>query len=321
MSNEELVQLIQSGDDQDGSYMMQLWQQNTGLIGMVAKRYAAYEDIEDLKQQGFLGLYDAVHNFNPDAGASFAHYALFRIRQSVQRYIEDCSGSVRIPVHRWSDISKYMRLCADFQKSVGRKPTQSEICSHLGVNRKALHGIEEAVRMGRISSIDMLVCEEGDVTVGDLLPGNDNVEDTVMEEVQQEQLAKELWQQVDSLPEQQAATLRMRYKQGLTLKQTAERLERTPERIRQLQEKALLELRKPSRSVHLRPFLDEYIYNRAVQGNGTGRFNRTWTSSTEREAIILVESKSSKCDVLEQLQMEIDAELEKQRKWTGCLDK
>lgn len=285
MTNEELVALIQSGEDRDGSYMLHLWQQNTGLIGMVAKKYAAYEDIEDLKQQGFLGLCDAVRCYDPEAGASFSSYSVFWIRQSIQRYIDDCTGSVRIPVHRREDVTKYKRLCADFQKSIGRKPTEWEICRFMGVDRETLHRIEEAARMGRISSIDTPVGEDGEDTIGDLLPGADNVESSVLDKVQQEQLESTLWPIVDALPGKQGEVIRMRYQEGLTLKEAAGQLGKTPEYIRQLQINALRELRKPSRSRHLKTFLDEYIYSAAIHGNGIGTFNRTWTSSTERIAL------------------------------------
>lgn len=285
MTNDELVALIRSGEDRDGSYMLQLWQQNIGLIGMVAKKYAAYEDIEDLKQQGFLGLCDAVRCYDPEAGASLSSYSVFWIRQSIQRYIDDCTRSVRIPVHCRADISKYKRLCADFQKSIGRKPTEWEICRFMGVGRETLHRIEEAARMGRISSIDTPVGEDGEDTIGDLLPGADNVESSVLDEVQQAQLASTLWPIVDALPGKQGEVIRMRYQEGLTLQACGDKLGFTRQGARTQEANALRELRKPSRSRHLKPFLDEYIYSKAVQGNGSGAFNRTWTSSTERIAL------------------------------------
>lgn len=287
MTNEELVDLIQIGDDRDGSYMLQLWRQNTGLIEMVAKKYTAYEDIEDLRQQGYLGLCDAVRCYDSKIGTSFSSYLVFWIRSSIQRYIENCSGSVRISVQCRGDVMKYKRFCADFQKIIGRKPTEWEICCFMGVKCEALHRIEKAARMGNISSIDKEISEGGEDTIADLLHGTDDVEGSVLEKIQLEQLKAVIWPIVDTLPEKQKIVIQMRYQGGLTLKECGERLGLSFQGIRTYEKNALLELRKPSRSRNLKPFLDWYIYSSAVRGNGVGRFNRTWTSSTERIALKL----------------------------------
>lgn len=288
MSNEKLVQLIQSGADQDGTCMLQLWEQNRGLIAKIAMKYQAFDNLDDLKQEGYFGLCDAVRCYDPEAGASFAHYAVFWIRQSLQRYIDDCTGSVRIPVHRREDVMRYKRLCADFRKSTGMKPTESEICRFMGVSREVLQRIEESVRMCEIGSIDKSLSEDGEDTIGVLLQGADDVEGSVLDEVQQEQLASTLWPIVDALPGQQGEVIRLRYQHDMTLRQAAERLEKTPERVRQIQAKALRELRKPSRAKHLKPFLDD-VYSDGLRGNGIGSFSRSWTSSTERAALKLAD--------------------------------
>lgn len=96
MTNEQLVANVQAGVDV-AENMLQLWQQNQGIIGKIACRYSSYEDIEDLKQQGYIGLCDAVRGYRPEEGVKFITYATFWIRQSIQRYVEECSVVVRIP--------------------------------------------------------------------------------------------------------------------------------------------------------------------------------------------------------------------------------
>ena len=288
MTNEQLVARIQSGID-EAENMLQLWQQNKGLIHSIARKYAAYEDIEDLEQQGYLGLCDAVQGYRPEEGAAFSTYALIWIRQSIQRYIDDCSTSVRIPVHRRQEIVKYRRVCSSFEKSYGRKPTDWEVGRLLGVSRETVDRIKEAAEMGSTASLDTPIGEDGEDTISDLQPGAADVEGSVLDAVQKEQLKAVIWPLVDTLPGNQPAVIRMRYQEGLTLRECGERLGLALQGIRTHENNALRSMRHGSRAKQLRPFLDDYIYSRSVQGNGTGTFNRTWTSSTERVALKLVE--------------------------------
>lgn len=288
MTNEELAARIQSGID-EAENMLQLWQQNKGLIHSIARKYAAYEDIEDLEQQGYLGLCDAVQGYRPEEGAAFSTYALIWIRQSIQRYIDDCSTAVRIPVHRRQEIVKYWRVCSSFEKSYGRKPTDWEISRLLGVSRETVDRIKEAAEMGSTASLDTPIGEDGEDTISDLQPGAADVEGSVLDAVQKEQLKAVIWPLVDTLPGNQPAIIRMRYQEGLTLRECGERLGLALQGIRTHENNALRSMRHGSRAKQLRPFLDDYIYSRATQSNGAGTFNRTWTSSTERVALKLVE--------------------------------
>lgn len=288
MTNEELVARIQAGID-EADNMLQCWQQNKGLIWTVARKYAAYESMEDLEQQGYLGLCDAVQGYKPEEGAPFSSYALFWIKQSIQRYIDDCSGVIRVPVHRRQEITKYRRLCAAFERSFGRKPTDGEISRFLEVSLEVVERIKEAAQLGSMASLDTPIGEDGEDSIGDLQPGPADVESSVLDEVQQDQLATTLWPLVDSLPGRQPEIIRMRYQEGLTMKECGERLGIAAQGVRVHEVNGLRELRKPSRARQLKPFLDGYIYDRALQGNGPGTFSRTWTSSTERVALKLAE--------------------------------
>ncbi|MFR6581366.1 MAG: sigma factor [Ruminococcus sp.] len=98
MSNKQLVLRIKAGENVADN-MLQLWQQNQGFIRSIAKKYAAYEEIEDLIQQGYFGMCNAVNGYDPENGVSFLHYASFWIRQSIHGYIEDCGKIVRLPRH------------------------------------------------------------------------------------------------------------------------------------------------------------------------------------------------------------------------------
>ena len=285
MTNEQLVIQLKAGIH-TAEYMRQLWEQNRGMIGKIACKYKGYEDLEDLKQQGFLGLYDAVEGYNPDQGTSFITYATFWIQQSIQRYIDDCCGVVRIPVHAKEKISQYKKVANQFQKWYGREATDKEMSLLLQISLKQLEQLKKDIQMGQIQSLDSFVLQEDDgITIADLVSAADDVEETVLDRIQKEELKEVLWEIVDDLGEDQASVIRARYQEKRTLKGIAEKNKCAIEWVRQQEKKALNRLRIPSRANKLKPFYDGVIFDQALKGNGVARFNATWTSSTERVAL------------------------------------
>ena len=286
MTNEQLVIQLKAGIH-TAEYMKQLWEQNRGMIGKIACKYKGYEDLEDLKQQGFLGLYDAVEEgYNPDQGTSFITYATFWIQQSIQRYIDDCCGVVRIPVHAKEKISQYKKVANQFQKWYGREATDKEMSLLLQISLKQLEQLKKDIQMGQIQSLDSFVLQEDDgITIADLVSAADDVEETVLDRIQKEELKEVLWEIVDDLGEDQASVIRARYQEKRTLKGIAEKNKCAIEWVRQIEKKAMKRLRIPSRANKLKPFYDGVIFDQALKGNGVARFNTTWTSSTERVAL------------------------------------
>lgn len=288
MTNEQLVSKIQAGDDVT-SNMLQLWQQNRGFIHMIASKFRAYEDIEDLEQEGYFGLCSAVDGYDQDKGV-FISYAGFWIKQRIQRYVENCGSMVRIPSAMRNNIGKYKRLCMNYEKHYGKKPTDGQICYCLGIGEETLDRIQKAAEMAQIASLDSPVkgAEDGELTVGDTVAGTDNIEDTVLDEVHAEELKTVIWPLVETLPGKCPSVIRERFQKGRTLKEIGDHIGTTPERARQYHAQALRELR---RSRVLRPFRDEYISTHAFRGCGAGAYDRTWTSATERTALELMEIK------------------------------
>lgn len=285
MTNEQLTIRIKAGIDVANN-MLQLWQQNRGFIHKIVNQYKAYVEEEDLEQEGYLGLSDAVSHYNPDEGVSFLHYASFWIKQYMSRYIKS-NGTIRLPEFMQGRIREYNKMVQKWQQNYHRKPTDGEICHFLGLNWEMLENLRKAAQMAQIGSLDVPVGEEGDCSMYDLLPSAMDEEEQTIEKIQHEQLCAVLWPLVDALPGQQLQVIRARYQEKRTLADIAREKGVTLDAIRQQEAKGLRELRKPSKSKLLRPFLpdDDRIYSRALQGNGVGRFNLTWTSSTERVAL------------------------------------
>ena len=148
--------------------------------------------------------------------------------------------------------------------------------------------------MARLGSLDSPVkgLDGGeDTTIGDMVASVEDMEGDTVERMQQEQLKAELWDYVDSLPGQQPAVIRMRFQDGMAMEAIGREYGTSGEAVRHIQAKALRELRKPRYSKRLRPFLPDAdrIYSMAITGNGVGKFNRTWTSSTERAALNVID--------------------------------
>ena len=290
MSNEELVERIQSGEDVQNN-MLKLWQQNRGMIERLANDYSKVEEREDLKQEAYFGLCRAVESYEPDKGSSFLTWAVYWIRQSMHRYCQN-NGTIRIPVHSQEDIQQYKKLQNLFCLHLGRLPNTREYCYYLGCSEKTLESLQRNNRLSRIASIDAPIAgfEDDSITIGDTVADPGDPYSEILNSVTERQLKEVLWDIVEDLPGKEPAVLKMRYQENLTYKETAARNGITTEAARQWELKALRELRRPSRARQLRPFYDsEYIYDRALHGNGAAGFNRTWTSSTERVAMDLIE--------------------------------
>lgn len=287
ISNEQLVARIKAGEDA-AENMAQLYEQVKGFIHSIAWKYHGYAELEDLEQEGYLALYPAIDGYDPAAGCLFLTYAGNWIRQAITRYIQN-NGSIRIPVHEQERIFQYRKFEREFSRAIGREPSEKEAAYYLRLTRQQVRELRKAMEIGRLQSLDACYTEDGDTTLGDIIPGAEDVEGIVLDEVELCQLKAALWAEVDSLPGTQPQVLRSLFQEGHTLRQAGEEIGVTLERARVIEQNALKELRKPSHSRRLRAFLPETVESEAYRHIGAREFDRTWMSSTERAAIDLFE--------------------------------
>ena len=288
MINEEIVVRIRNREN-TAANMLQLYEQNRGIIAVLAKKYQNNAEFDDLMQEGYIGLSNAVDAWEPERG-TFITCAVFWIRQSMLRYIENCGSSIRIPVHARARIRKYLQIKQQYLQNFGRDPEEWEMCRLLGISRKVLEQIKADFNCVDLKSLDKRIGEDEDTTLQDLVSDQKDHYEKILENVQQEQLKAVIWPMVDNLEEQQSEVIRMRFQDNLTLKETGEVLGVSLERVRVVQAKGLRKLSHPKYTDILRTFLeDEEIRSRGMQGTGANNFRRTWTSATERAAIDLME--------------------------------
>ena len=312
MTNEQLVIRIKAGEDVAGN-MEQLYSQVRRFIHAVAWKYRDSGELEDLEQEGYLALYPAIDGYDPAQGVRFLTYAEYHIRQRMRRYLQMNGSCLRLPVHCLDKVQKYKRFCSSFQQEYGREPSGREAAAFMGLTREQVEDIRENACMARLGSLDSPVkgIDGGeDTTIGDMVASAEDMEGDVVERMQQEQLKAELWDCVDSLPGQQPAVIRMRFQENMTMEAIGQEYGTSGEAARQIQAKALRELRKPRYAKRLRPFVPEYdrIYSMALVGNGAGKFNLTWTSSTERVALDVMdweERRRMHLELLEWVRQEV----------------
>ena len=291
MTNEQLAARIRSGENV-GNNMAALYDQVKDFIHAMAYKYHGQGELEDLEQEGFLALYDAIDHYEADQGVKFLTYASHWIRQRMQKYIQNTGSPLRLSAGRQEAIRKYRKFCTEFQAEQGCKPTEAELCRSLWLTLEQLREIQYDACMTAVKSLDAPIKGaegEEDTTLGELAASATDPCEELLDRLEQEELCSVLWQCVDGLPGKQPDVIRSRYKDNMTMKQCGEVCGISIEATRQQHMKALRSLRSGENAKKLRPFLpeDAWIYSGALIGNGVERFNHTWTSSTERIAMEL----------------------------------
>lgn len=306
MTNEQLVIRIKAGENVADN-MERLYTQVRRFIHALAWRYRDSGEMEDLEQEGYLALYPAIDGYDPDQGVKFLTYAECYIRQRMTRYLQQAGRALRIPVGQDERLKKYKRLCNAFQLEHGRKPSDRETAALMGLALEQVRDIQQTACMAVLASLDSPVTgvDGGEAaTLGDLVPSGEDMEGGALDRLDHDRLCSVLWECVDSLEGRQPDILRQRYQGGLSLTEIGRKHGTTPEAARQIHDKALRELRKPRYCERLRPFLPDAdrIYSMALHGNGVGQFNRTWTSSTERAALKVMDWEEQRRERMELLE-------------------
>ena len=286
MSNEELVKQIQQGINQTDN-MEKLYHQNRGYIFKIANRYAHVCDIEDLMQEAYFGLYEAVQRYEDTAGVLFMSYASYWIRQSITRYLEDNGLTVRIASGTYNKIIRYKKLISAYEMQLRRKPTDKELRGHLRVSQEALERIKKAYyEFYSMGSLDELISgTDGDMQLSEVVADpNIDVENSVIDEMMEKSIKTVLWQIVkENVTPEQNTVIEARYRKDMTLEATGQLIGKSRDMARQLEAKALKKLRL---SRITRQIEEEFEINYArVYSGGLTSFRNRWSSIVEDIAI------------------------------------
>jgi RNA polymerase primary sigma factor len=236
----DLAKLIGEGDVRARDRMVRA---NLRLVVNIARGYVGKGlGLQDLIEEGNLGLLRAVEGFDPSMGTRFSTYASYWIKQSIKRALINSAKTIRIPAYMVELLSKWRRASARLTEELGRTPTQEEVGRVLGLARKKLPIIKKAIQV--YNSTPQSDQTDAGWSLGEMVM--DERLKAPDEELLDHDVLSTVLELLETLDTREATVLRLRFglgeSQAHTLKEIGQELGLTRERVRQIETEALAKL-------------------------------------------------------------------------------
>ncbi|MCX6874837.1 MAG: RNA polymerase sigma factor RpoD/SigA [Verrucomicrobia bacterium] len=240
-----LAERIKAGDPEA---RVQMIRANLRLVVKIAQDYASYGmPVTDLISEGNIGLMKAVERFDPDKGGKLSTYAAWWIKQSIKRALANQSNAIRLPVHMVAKIAKMRRIAVLLTETLGREPTDEELADEVGLPRRKLTMLKQASQ--RPTSLDSPINDGESTEYGEVI--GDERATNPLEALSDKNMFGELDGLLDILDERERRIIDVRFGltgcMPLTLEEVGRQFGVTRERIRQLQNSALVKMREALR--------------------------------------------------------------------------
>ncbi|MAL85791.1 MAG: RNA polymerase subunit sigma [Opitutae bacterium] len=238
----ELAKKIKTGDEKAREIMITA---NLRLVVKIAQQYSNIGlSLLDLINEGNIGLMKAVERFDPRKGGKLSTYAAWWIKQSIKRALANQSKTIRLPVHMVDRVTQMRRTAAGLSEKLGREPTDEELAAEMNLPVSRISHLKSVSK--KPASLDTPIGEDDSSTLGELVP--DEKAKNPFEKLQIKSLIGDVNQVLSQLEPREADIIRLRFglegRDPLTLEEVGAKIGVTRERIRQLQEQALRQLRK-----------------------------------------------------------------------------